>query len=196
MGMKMQVSSTKYQVLSLNCILLCTLYFVLNTFLFAQQPSPIKKSDKIETIDGKKYYIHSVEKGQTLYSIAKTYSTTVDIVLANNQEAIDGLKSGDKLKIPYSGNTEAIKKEIDKQATVPVKPLKEPTVKKTAKDSIAKKHSEIMQKNIVLPIPGKDSGYVPAEDVRPIGDIHVALFLPLDLAMVENIDVASIARGD
>ena len=93
------------------------------------QPSTIQRSEKIETIDGKKFYIHSVEKGQTLYSISKTYGTTVDIILANNQDAIDGLKSGDKLKVPYSGNTEAVIKEIDKQTGTPPKAQKETDVK-------------------------------------------------------------------
>lgn len=167
--------------------------------LSQNQPSTIKKSDKIETIDGKKFYIHSVEKGQTLYSIARTYSTTVDIVLANNQEAIDGLKSGDKLKIPYSGNTEGIKKEIDKQVHAQTKPGKETKIKTPAADSAKKQRPAVDLKNAVavsLPAQKKDSTIASVDNVKPIGDIHVALFLPLDLSMVESIDVGKVARGD
>ena len=59
------------------------------------------KSNDIKTINGKKFYIHKVEKGQSLYAIAKTYSIDVNSILAENDEAIDGLKNGQELKIPF-----------------------------------------------------------------------------------------------
>lgn len=59
------------------------------------------RSSQIETINGKKYYIHKVEKGQSLYAIAKTYGMDVNSILAENDEAIDGLKQGQELKIPF-----------------------------------------------------------------------------------------------
>ena len=59
------------------------------------------KSTDIKTINGKKYYIHKVEKGQSLYAIAKTYNMDVNFILAENDEAIDGLKNGQELKIPF-----------------------------------------------------------------------------------------------
>lgn len=59
------------------------------------------KSSDIKTINGKKYYIHKVEKGQSLYAIAKTYNMDVNSILAENDEAIDGLKPGQELKIPF-----------------------------------------------------------------------------------------------
>jgi len=58
------------------------------------------KSTDIKTINGKKYYLHIVEKGQSLYAIAKTYSIDINSVLAENDDAIDGLKNGQTLKIP------------------------------------------------------------------------------------------------
>jgi LysM repeat protein len=59
------------------------------------------KSTEIKTIGGKKYYIHKVEKGQSLYAIAKTYTMDVNSILAENDEAIDGIKPGQELKIPF-----------------------------------------------------------------------------------------------
>lgn len=166
---------------------------------FAQQPSSIKKSDKIETVDGKKFYIHSVEKGQTLYSIAKTYGSTVDIILANNQDAVDGIKSGDKLKVPYNGNTDVVKKEIEKQTTQQPKPQKESSPKAPSTDSSKSYRPEINLKNsVTVPLPAtkKDSLIASVENIKPIGDIHVAVFLPLDLSMAESIDVSKVAQGD
>src|ERR1035437_3848370 len=156
MGMK-----TSYKLIKL--LLLCVVLLSIGKASFSQQPIPpqIKKSEKIETIDGKKFYLHAVEKGQTLYSIAKTYGTTVDIVLANNQDAIDGLKAGDKLKIPFSGNTDAIKKEIEKQTSAPVPPKKEIVSRPPAKDTASQKHvsSPEIKKSETFsqPVPKKDS---------------------------------------
>ena len=79
-----------YLTITLSCAL-CLLFFV------SQGQT---KSTDIKTINGKKYYIHKVEKGQSLYAIAKTYGMDVNSILAENDEAIDGLKNGQELKIP------------------------------------------------------------------------------------------------
>ncbi len=59
------------------------------------------KSTDIKTINGKKYYIHKVEKGQSLYAIAKIYNIDINSVLVENDEAIEGIKNGQELKIPF-----------------------------------------------------------------------------------------------
>lgn len=143
------------------------------------QPGPIKKSDKIETIDGKKFYIHIVEKGQTLYSISKTYGTTVDIVLTNNPDAIDGLKPNDKLKIPFMASTENIKKEIAKAETSNVVKAK-PVVF----------DSSGIQKTSATPV---NEVAFSADSLSPDMDIKVALFLPLSLNKIDLIDVQKIS---
>ena len=177
-SLKSKVSSLKQIGVILYCLLLPTLSF-------SQQPTTIKKSENIETIDGKKFFIHTVEKGQTLYSIAKTYSTTVDIVLANNSEAVDGLKIGGKLKIPYNGNTTAIEKKIEKkEASAPV----------IASEKKINPISSTDSEKSISATPTNTTTTV--NDVRPIGDIHVALFLPLSLSMVKDIDVGRVAKGE
>ena len=64
-----------------------------------------KKSSVTKTIDGKKYYIHTVEKNQSLYAIAKIYNIDLNSMLAENPDAIDGLKVGDELRIPFKTET-------------------------------------------------------------------------------------------
>ncbi|MBC7861444.1 MAG: LysM peptidoglycan-binding domain-containing protein, partial [Bacteroidia bacterium] len=76
-------------------ILFCFLFLAFS--FFAQDG---KKSTVIQTINGKKFYIHTVEKNQSLYAIAKIYDIDLSNMLAENPDAIDGLKSGDQLKIP------------------------------------------------------------------------------------------------
>jgi len=68
---------------------------------FAQRGGDeVKKSKQTQVIDGKKFYMHTVEKGQTLYAIAKAYELTVNDVILENPSAIDGIKPGLVLKIP------------------------------------------------------------------------------------------------
>jgi len=79
-------------------ILLVSAFLIFaNASIFAQ-PANVK-STRIETINGKQFYIHTVEKGQTLYGISKIYGVTVDELLEYNPDASAGLKKGVELKI-------------------------------------------------------------------------------------------------
>lgn len=51
-----------------------------------------------------KYYLHTVEKGQTLFAIAKFYKRDVNDIVIDNPEAIDGIKPGQILKILIDKN--------------------------------------------------------------------------------------------
>lgn len=155
--------------------------FLTFNVVFSQSSSPIRKSDKIEVIDGRKYHIHTVEKGQTLYSIAKTYGSTVDIVLANNPEAVDGIKPFDKLKIPVIN--ENTKKEIRIETNLV------DTTTKQRKASIASDIKHIQ--HIVKDSESDLADIVPIPDT----DIRVALFLPLQLSNTDKIDVHKISLG-
>ncbi len=74
----------------------------------------IKRSNRTEVISGQKYYLHEVQKKQTLYSIAKAYEVKVDDILKANPEAADGIRAGMTLKIPsgekVTGTKEIVKK--------------------------------------------------------------------------------------
>lgn len=100
------------------------------------------KSSDIKTINGKKYYIHKVEKGQSLYAIAKVYNMDVNSILAENDEAIDGLKPGQELKIPVESLlTKSTQTPIDTNKYVYHKVSKGETVYAiTKKYAIDEKH--------------------------------------------------------
>ncbi|MFR9672422.1 MAG: LysM peptidoglycan-binding domain-containing protein, partial [Rikenellaceae bacterium] len=51
-------------------------------------------------VDGARYHLHSVVKGDTLYSLAKRYGVGVDEITASNPNAEGGLSIGMSLKIP------------------------------------------------------------------------------------------------
>ena len=88
-----------YMIKTRNIFLKFTLSLLL--CLFSVIINAQTKSTDVKTIGGKKYYIHKVEKGQSLYAISKIYGIDVNSVLAENDDAIDGLKNGQELKIPF-----------------------------------------------------------------------------------------------
>lgn len=99
----MNILKNTYYNFTLSCIL-CLVSFI----TLAQT-----KSTDIKTINGKKYYIHKVEKGQSLYAIAKTYNMDVNSILAENDDAIDGLNAGQELKIPFESLMKTTSVTID-----------------------------------------------------------------------------------
>jgi LysM repeat protein len=93
---------------------ICNLQFIICFLaLFANaayaQPGPgdIKKTKSSAVIDGVFYYLHTVEKGQTLYSISKVYEVKVEEITSLNADAVTSIKPGQILKIPYKEKEKA-----------------------------------------------------------------------------------------
>ncbi len=62
----------------------------------------VEKSPTIVSIDGTKYYVHTVQPGETLYAIAKTYGVGEQVIIENNPSAASGLQAAEHLKIPFT----------------------------------------------------------------------------------------------
>ena len=71
---------------------------IILTSLFAGAQDIIK-STRIEKINNKNYYIHTVKKGQTVTGIANAYSVTVDEIYSDNPDAKKKLSINQELKI-------------------------------------------------------------------------------------------------
>lgn len=71
--------------------------FAFSTVLTAQVPVETSKEKVI--ISGTAYYIHTVKKGQTAYSIARAYGISVQELTAENPPALYGIKEGQSLRI-------------------------------------------------------------------------------------------------
>ena len=70
----------------------------------------IEPSTDIVVVNGKKYYVHTVEKGQTLYSLAKAYAVTVDDIIASNEGlTAETLQLDQKIYVPM---VEPTKREL------------------------------------------------------------------------------------
>ena len=65
-------------------------------------------SQETRSIDGKKFTVHLVEQGQTLFAIARAYAVPVEELLKANPAAKDGLRSGQELMVPQAA---VVKKE-------------------------------------------------------------------------------------
>ncbi|HYG50109.1 MAG TPA: LysM peptidoglycan-binding domain-containing protein, partial [Flavobacteriales bacterium] len=57
---------------------------------------------RVETYNGKEYYIHTVKKGETLSEIAKKYKSPLADVLNSNPGKEDRIDIGDHIKIPVT----------------------------------------------------------------------------------------------
>ena len=60
------------------------------------------KSNTIKTINGKKYFLHKVEKKQTLYSISKLYTVDLEAIYNLNPELKSGVKAEQEIIIPIA----------------------------------------------------------------------------------------------
>ncbi|MBO5957789.1 MAG: LysM peptidoglycan-binding domain-containing protein, partial [Bacteroidales bacterium] len=66
------------------------------------------KSQIVTEYDGKPYYIHTVQKKQTLKDIAEIYDVTVYEILKENKEIKNSVKAGELLRIPYKHKEEVV----------------------------------------------------------------------------------------
>ncbi len=76
------------------------------------QTVKIQISTDIQTRNGKQYYVHTVQKGQTLYSIAKAYHVGLDEIYYANPEARQGIRVGQKIWIPTINKETEITHEV------------------------------------------------------------------------------------
>ncbi|MFI3265133.1 MAG: LysM peptidoglycan-binding domain-containing protein [Rikenellaceae bacterium] len=77
------------------------------TFCIVAMALAVTKSQVVVYINGQRYYIHTVESKETIYSIAKTYGVSEQTIIDLNSSE---LKAGENIKIPYE-TTESEKKE-------------------------------------------------------------------------------------
>ena len=72
------------------------------SYIAAQENTVIRVfvSEKIETFNGKKFYLHTVDKGQTLYSIAVAYNKPLNAIIRENNIENNLISVGQVLRIP------------------------------------------------------------------------------------------------
>ncbi len=83
--------------------------------LRAQAPgtTPVKVSTETQTLHGRKYYVHIVETGQTVYSISKAYK--VESYDAVTHVDIHFLHAGDTVWLPVKGQFAASSQDMERE---------------------------------------------------------------------------------
>ncbi len=60
------------------------------------------KSTTVQTIEGKKYYLHRIEKSQSLYAISKLYNVSIEDLYKCNPDLKAGAKANQEIKVPFA----------------------------------------------------------------------------------------------
>lgn len=126
-------------------IILLVAFTLLSPAVYGQYtPPPVKISTELVNRDGLTFYVHHVEKKQTLFSIAKAYNVVVSVILEDNPDLRSGIKEGD---LVYIRNAEApaetVLPETLQEKPAKVEAVKTETLKHTVRwyetlESIAK----------------------------------------------------------
>ncbi len=85
----------KYQTILIVVVLLITGLCKINGQVI------VERSDEKTIISGKQYYLHTVKKGETAYSISKAYDLTIEELTQSNPNAVYSVREGETLLIPY-----------------------------------------------------------------------------------------------
>ncbi len=104
------MNQQKNKVIMINKSLLLSLLLLAGTIFGQTVKVPV--STDIQARNGKQFYVHTVQKGQTLYSIAKAYHVGLDEIYFANPETKQGIRVGQKIWIPTVNKETEIKHEI------------------------------------------------------------------------------------
>ncbi len=74
------------------------IFLTLSSFIHPAAPAD---SLRMETINGKRFIIHSIDEKETLYAISRRYGVPITAILEANPTADGGLSVGQQLKVPY-----------------------------------------------------------------------------------------------
>ena len=152
--------------------------------------TPVKVSNETQMLHGKKYYVHIVERGQTVYSISRAYK--VQSYDAVTHVDIHFLHAGDTVWLPYRGQFGDEEQETVAPKSEPVAPKttpkSEPSAPKVTPRSeppapqVTPKHAKRTS------VTAQESKPVAPPAVRQVGrTLKVALMMPLHLNQIDEI---------
>lgn len=116
----------------------------------------------MEEVAGKAYYMHTVEKGQTLYAICKLYKCDINEVVAVNPGSDTSIKDGQILKIP-ADKSKINDNKVISQGNESF--LSHTVEKKETLYSISKKY-DVDINLIIAANPGCDKGLSKGQELR------------------------------
>ena len=91
----------------------------------AETPHVVEKqTSQVVTVGGKKFYMHHVKQGETIYGIAKAYEVTEQALRDLNPELSEGLKTGMVIGVPVLAG----QPKVEPKPEPKVEPKQEPKV--------------------------------------------------------------------
>lgn len=131
-------------------------YLLLICLIMLTSASIAQDAKKLEVhkIDGKEYYIHVVDSGNTLYAISRKYAVPVEVIQKENPRLTTALTIGDRLLIPVK---EVIRKDLDESLEIDGNFLIHEVQKRSTLYSIAKEYN-VEQKDIIAANPDLKEG--------------------------------------
>jgi len=154
--MKIQLAKKNYSVF--NSLLAFVVVMILNSCMVSAQVS-----SRVEEINGKPYYIHTVQKGQTLYSISKLYQCDINAITAANPGTDAGIQEGAEIKIPASDSK--VKGKSVATGSTDRKYLIHVVQKKETLYAISNQYN-IDINDLVAANPGSDAGVKKGQELR------------------------------
>lgn len=85
--------------------------FIFSGKVYSQENNVQISTNKV-IIEGKQFYLHAVQKGETLYGIGKAYNLDVKDIAIENPDIFDGIKPEMILKVPLIKGINSNKEEI------------------------------------------------------------------------------------
>jgi LysM repeat protein len=104
---------------------------------------PVEVSNEKMIYGGKVFYMHNVQKGQTLHSISRAYKVSIDAITRDNVITSSGIQAGQVLRIPSVADNS----EIPSQPRPAAQPAQQSTT-------------------IASPTPSSSPAYDPATGIR------------------------------
>ena len=158
-----------------NLKVLLRIIFVFTCFYTAESAIAQQFNQKqVQLIDGKTYYLHRIEKGNTLYSLSKMYSVKIKDLIRENPQLEEGLKIGQVIRIPV--------KKVDTKAAANNPPKAEGkylvhnVIAKETMYSLSRKY-EISADNLVKSNPQTKEGLKEGMELR----------IPIEQNIVTNV---------
>ncbi|MDR3297744.1 MAG: LysM peptidoglycan-binding domain-containing protein, partial [Prevotellaceae bacterium] len=88
-------------------VLILALLLYAGATAHAQSPVITRSTEIVADDNGRRFYVHTVRQGETLYSLCLAYGVEQPLLMRLNPALYSGLKAGQKLTIPVAGNSEA-----------------------------------------------------------------------------------------
>ncbi|MGV3631069.1 MAG: LysM peptidoglycan-binding domain-containing protein [Bacteroidota bacterium] len=136
--------------------LLYSLFFCLFSLLTLAQP----ENPVYEEINGKKFYVHIVQGGNTLWGLSQMYKVPAEKIIEFNPTASAGIQLGQKIIIPVDATT---------QSAETLTPVKAPETHLVAKGdnlyNISKRY-DVKMEDIVKLNPGSENGISIGQELK------------------------------